>query len=275
MDPVSTGPRHRRESRATRRSPQFPTRAGRRGVPSSLLEPWAPAGLRGIPGRALELRGRAGRMWVRARACRSRPEPGGGLRRDAGALASRGGGSGEDAGVVGRAGGMGSDETAGALGPSPAEIRSGQSAGALDPSVAGMDSSLHAGAADPSSAWKASREPAGGEPAQPDPSGQQAASDVGWFSTVPGGGQYTGALSERLSAERPGDTQPHPTIEREPSVSAARLVLNQPSLRWMDRPSPRNRAAGAFRRCRRRPGRSGTRGWGGVGRRGRGRRCDA
>ena len=65
MDPVSTGPRHRRESRVPRRSPQFPTRTGRRGVPSSLLEPWAPAGLRGIPGRALESRGRAGRMWVR------------------------------------------------------------------------------------------------------------------------------------------------------------------------------------------------------------------
>jgi chromosome partitioning protein len=128
----------------------------------------------------------------------------------------------ERAGALGSSrAGMGSGETAGALGPSPAEIRSGQSAGALDPSVAGMDSSLHAGAADPSSAVKASREPAGGEPAQPDLSGQQAASDVGWFSTVPGGGQYTGALSERLSAERPGDTQPHPTIEEEPSVSAA------------------------------------------------------
>ena len=143
---------------------------------------------------------------------------------DAGALGpSRAGmGSGEDAGVVGPSrAGMGSSETAGVVDPSPAEIRSGQSAGALDPSAAGMDSSLHAGAADPSSAWKASSEPAGGEPAQPDPSGQQAASDVGWFSTVPGGGQYTGALSERLSAERPGDTQPHPTIEGEPSVSGS------------------------------------------------------
>jgi hypothetical protein len=70
MDPVSTGPRHRRESRATRRSPPFPTRTGRRGVPSSLLEPWARAGRMG-PGRALELSGQAGRMWVRARALQS------------------------------------------------------------------------------------------------------------------------------------------------------------------------------------------------------------
>jgi chromosome partitioning protein len=114
-----------------------------------------------------------------------------------------------------------SGEDAGALGPTRAEPRSGQSAGALDPSVAGMDWSLHAGPADPSSALKASREPAGGEPAQPDLSGQQAASDVGWFSTAPGGGQYTGPLSERLSAERPADTQHHPTIEGESSVSAA------------------------------------------------------
>ena len=156
-------------------------------------------------------------------------------------------GSDETTGALGPSrAGMGSSETAGVVDPSPAEIRSGQSAGALDPSVAGMDSSLHAGAADPSSAWKASREPAGGEPAQPVPSGQQAASDVGWFSTVPGGGQYTGALSERLSAERPGDTQPHATIEGEPSVlRQLRLVLTQPSLRWMDLPSPRNRAAGS------------------------------
>ena len=100
-----------------------------------------------------------------------------------------------------------------------------------------MDSSLHAGAADPSSAWKASREPAGGEPAQPDPSGQQAASDVGWFSTVPGGGQYTGALSERLSAERPGDTQPHATIEGEPSVLAAAPTDSHPAVPEMDGPS--------------------------------------
>jgi chromosome partitioning protein len=129
------------------------------------------------------------------------------------------GDSSEHAGALGPSrAGIGSRETAGVVDPSPAEIRSGQSAGALDPSVAGMDSSLHAGAADPSSAWKASREPAGGDPAQPDPSGQQAASDVGWFSTAPGGGQYTGALSERLSAERPGDTQPPPAIEREPAI---------------------------------------------------------
>ena len=223
MDPVSTGPRHRWESSAARRSPQFPTRAGRRGVPSSLLEPRAPAGLRGFR---------------------------------------------EGAGVTGlRGADVGSSEGPADLGPSRAEgapastlepwARAGRgwvpmglleswaraqrrhvpaSAGALDPSVAGMDSSLHAGAADPSSAWKASREPAAGDPAQPDPSGQQAASDVGWFSTVPGGGQYTGALSERLGAERPGDTQPPPTIEREPSVSAA-TAGSQPAVPEMDGPS--------------------------------------
>jgi hypothetical protein len=144
--------------------------------------------------------------------------------------------SGEHAGAMGPSRvGMGSGETAGVVDPRPAEIGSGQSAGALDPSVAGMDSSLHAGAADPSSAWEASREPAGGDHAQPDPSGQQAASDVGWFSTAPGGDQYTGALSERLSAERPGDTQPHPTIEGEPSVSTV-PAQSHPAVPEMDGP---------------------------------------
>jgi chromosome partitioning protein len=127
---------------------------------------------------------------------------------------------GEEVGAAGRAA-RGSDETAGVLDPRRAEMGSGQRAGALDPSVAGRDSSLHAGAADPNSAWKGSGEPAGGEPAQPGPSGQQAASEVGWFSTVPGRGQYTGTLSERLSAERPGGTPFHPAMEGQPSAPAA------------------------------------------------------
>jgi chromosome partitioning protein len=125
----------------------------------------------------------------------------------------------EPAGAVGSSGADGdSGEGAGAIGPGGADVGSSQGAAELGPSRAGMDSSLHAGAADPNSALKASREPAGGEPAQPDLSGQQTASDVGWFSTVPGGGQYTGALSERRSAERPGDTQPHPPGPQEPST---------------------------------------------------------
>ena len=101
---------------------------------------------------------------------------------------------------------MGSGETAGALDPSWVDTGSGQSAGAPDPSVVRMGSSVQAGAADPSWVGTGARERAGGGPGQPDPSGQQAASDVGWFSTVPGRGQFPGALSERLSAERPGDT---------------------------------------------------------------------
>jgi chromosome partitioning protein len=120
--------------------------------------------------------------------------------------------------------------------PNGAEGSSSEPAGVLDASVAGMDSSLLSGASDPSSAWKGSGEPAGGEPAQPGPSGQQAASDVGWFSTVPGRGEYTGTLSERLSAERPGDPQPHPAMEREPAASAA-PAGSQPAGSEIDGPS--------------------------------------
>jgi chromosome partitioning protein len=39
---------------------------------------------------------------------------------------------------------------------------------------------------------------------------QRVDSDVGWFSTESDIGQYTGTLSERLSAERPGGEQPQP-----------------------------------------------------------------
>ena len=130
---------------------------------------------------------------------------------------------------------MGSGETAGALDPSWVDTGSGQSAGAPDP-VVRMDSSVQAGAADPSWVGTGARERAGGGPGQPDPSGQQAASDVGWFSTVPGRGQFPGALSERLSAERPGDTQPRPAMEGEPSASAA-PAGSQPAGTEMEGPS--------------------------------------
>jgi chromosome partitioning protein len=171
-------------------------------------------------------------------AARSSSEP-------AGALGASGaeGDSGEGAGVPGPGGAdSGSNEGPANIGPSRAEgssggdvgaadssrpeVGSGEGAGTPDPRVAGMESSVRAGATDLSSAGMASGEPtsgdpASGDPAQPDPSGQQAASDVGWFSTAPERGQYSGALSELLSAERPGDTQPHPAMHGGPSASAA------------------------------------------------------
>jgi chromosome partitioning protein len=115
----------------------------------------------------------------------------------------------------------GSGGDVGAADPSRPEMGSGEGAGAPDPRVAWSKSSVRAGATDLSSAGMASGEPASGDPAQPDPSGQQAASDVGWFSTAPDRGQYSGALSELLSAERPDDTQAHPAKHGEPSASAA------------------------------------------------------
>jgi chromosome partitioning protein len=148
------------------------------------------------------------------------------------------GGSGDDAGGPGPSGAEagtsegaadsgssgaepGSGENVGAADPSQTEMGSGEGAGALDPGVARMGSGVDAGAADPNSVGIRAGEPASGDPAQLDPSGQQAASDVGWFSTVAGRGQYTGALSERLSAERPGDTPPYRAMEGVPSGSAA------------------------------------------------------
>ena len=204
VDPVSTGSRQRRESRATRRSPQFPTAGGAEG---SSCPSRAAAGSSGA---------RAERRWD-------------------------------------------SSETAGALDPSGGWFRQ-----VLELRSRVLEVRMP-GAADLSWAGTGSRERAGGDPGQPDPSGQQAASDVGWFSTVPGRGQYPGALSERLSAERPGDMQPRPAMEGEPSASAA-PAGSQPAGPEMEGPSgpqgpsstERSGDAAAV------PGHHGTGGWGGV-----------
>ena len=45
-------------------------------------------------------------------------------------------------------------------------------------------------------------------------------SDLGWFTSSPGAGQYSGALSERLSAERPGEAHHRPPTEGGASSTA-------------------------------------------------------
>lgn len=234
MDPISTGPRHRWETSATRRSPQFPTRAGRRGVPSSLLEPRAPAGLRGIPGRAPQSRGCAGRMWVRARALQ----------------------------ISARAGLRGAP--ASTLEPWARAGRGWVPMGLLESWARAQRRHVPARVLEPwtrvSRGWiracmlaLRTRARHGRLPGSPPP--VILRSRILPVSRRPPtwGGSRQCQVAASTPAHSPSDWALNAPATRSPLRRSrgshrsrqGRLVHNQPSLRWMDLPSPRNRAAGS------------------------------